>query len=244
MIKPRYHNSTPEKTWRDLRRISEVLEVIIPESCSRAMEIGVTGPSALLMFQESRRIGPKWNPVDKVDVYVSGRFGRSDAHFLGFVERALKLMKVKSLASGIRSKQLVRDMNGVHSWVVDVWIEGVGTTVSFVQRPNHVNVLEVAKTFDINVCQIVFDPRNKEFWYTDGLIADISNCTARVSDLSMSVDGPTDEDIENVRSTLERIAAYERRGFRFANGDGIAFVHTPAGAPSPGWKTGKTDNDC
>lgn len=221
---PKYNNRVSDERWSSLQKASDLLKLIIPKSCSVKNEVGIAGSASLLMYQEKHRVGPKWGPNGDIDVFVAGRFGRSETHFFAFVYRAFSILSRIGETPHLMDRYMSYGRHNLRFWVFDFEIPGVLGKISFVQSPDCDNLKEVVAHFDINVCRVVFNPCTKKFWCSRRVALDISKRAATVDGVVFSKHGPTDDDIVQVTRVLNRMAKYGKRGFRFANGGGVSLI--------------------
>lgn len=165
-------------------------------------------------------VEPETYSVNDVDIFVGGKDGESDEGF----ERAVWSMvqnikavcskKGKTVRVGESRKNLYVRWHG-YVLIKDVFIDGHDIKLSFIQCPDTRSINDCVRRFDIDVCQVMFNPYLKELYADMRVVTSIDGGDARAVDFRMSDDGPDDIDIGKVVSTLERIRKYRKRGYQF-----------------------------
>lgn len=208
--------------FKELRRL---LKAILPADVRGKEDyIAVAGSAPLFWLQRFENVGPIWpsGPAD-IDVFVCGI--HSD-YFSGFVEQVLakiaaehyvvtKMDRYHHSYGGLRGKLEICDLT----------IRSVQRKLSLIQCPSYAGGIQfVIDSFDINVCRVVYSIDKDEIRVAKDVYKSIKMFEATVADVPFGRGGPDRLVAKKVSKTIERMAKYRTRGFRFRNGGGVVFV--------------------
>lgn len=219
-----------DKWIKDSNKAISLLTQVIPASAKHRKEMALLGSSALMLLQIKLQIGPYWGgePNDH-DVFVTGRWASTEAHFKGIVEFIMARMKKLGAKIDSVSEYHVYGRNQERFWVIDIDVKGIKGKISFVQAPGQKTVLDVLERFDINVCRVGYDFLSGELFYSETVRNDVARCVATVDGPAFGPDPVSEDDIRQVLRTMERVQKYTKRGFSFINMQGVRFVRVAPG---------------
>lgn len=231
-MKDHWNKEAGDRYWNDVTRLKRILRYILPRCPVLADKMGILGSAALHWYQNDKSIGPKWNKPRDVDLFVSGYWGSKARRFLKFVHMMLKRLTLAGYTFTFKHKRNVYALMKRVVHIVDIEITGIDLTLSFVQSPCCANLTEVADTFDIDICRVIYLIHSCSFVADRKLHDSIKAGEATVEPIMFPLAGIpcrrgwciTRFQQRKVLNSMIRVNKYCMRGFRFTNGRGIAFV--------------------
>jgi len=160
-----------------------------------------------------------WSPND-VDVFFCGKVGSRKASFRTAVRGICKKLSKQLAQGGLRlieeKEHEKRYTSRPQPFLIrNVKIEGMETTVSFIQVPDCEDVGELMEGFDMDIARCLCSIEKKELWAPLKVVSQIWKGEAAVVDFVTKQRHPSEKDERIICSTLGRMRKYGRRGYRF-----------------------------
>ena len=219
-------NNQNESWYQQTACILDILHHVIPPETDNS--IGILGSAALMLYQEKYKIGPKWSEPKDYDVFVAGKYGKTQRVFFSFMNSVLDNMKGLAADEIVLSRKYrtyIRS-TGMKVWIVEYKLAGISSKLSFIQSPHCKDLKEVAGKFDIDVCKVICHIHSQRL-ECDADIADHIRHHQAATAGAMFVNGRKGiqkDDIKAVANTMKRMMKYQTRGFKMINSGGILYL--------------------
>ena len=197
------------------QKIKGILSNIVPRSRTVSNHIAVAGGAALRWYQREMSVGPYWEDRHAdVDVFVTGDYGRSET-FFPFVNKCIDtLLRNDEVIEAIEQTWNNYVYPGIQVAIVNIKIQGVDRTLSFIQGMFDQNIREVVDRFDINICKVIYYIHEQRF----ELSKEVSRCIESGRGLVCLKTYERDSIGQRLyqiklKRTNERMRKYRNRGF-------------------------------
>lgn len=204
-----------------VERCRDLLCAILPRGLVRSGEVGIAGGFCTDLYRLKQGIVvPQGTGYSDIDVFVSGDGGLDIQNFFlcttSFIEKG-KNAGYKIIREESHEHQYVYE--GVAVLIRTITFEGFEESpVSFIQGPKTNNIWQVMKTFDIDVCQVMYDPfKDKVDVLNETIGNHIKEGIFECYPLAMgnNANGVLKcFSIAKVCSSLQRVRKYNGRGFK------------------------------
>ncbi len=217
--------------WEFTEGVSGSAPLFVLENCLKRTRSGT--PRGRWKKGRSARSGPKDGLLERreareevaavtdLDIFIGGWVAQRKSTFRRRVKKLIKDMKVVVEKKGMslkveREKCHKYALKDKDLLIQDVSIDGMGgMKISFVQSPEEATLADIVAGFDIDVCKVMYNPwRNKLYARMDVLLA-VETGHASVCDYFFGHDSPYKFDLQQVKSTLQRMHKYGKRGYAF-----------------------------
>lgn len=202
-----------------INRCKDLLCIILPRHLVASCEVGIAGGFCTDLYRLRQGIiVPSNTGFNDIDVFLSGAGGVNEESFSlytrSFINRGIRA-GYKVLGEDIHTNNYVYE--DIEVLVRTVFFEGFeDSPVSFVQSPKTYNIRQVVKRFDIDICQVIYDPFKDtlEVW-NETVVDHIKQGICQCYPLMIgNVNGVLKSfSIVKVNSTLQRVRKYNERGF-------------------------------
>lgn len=201
-----------------INRCKDLLCNILPHSLVMSYEIGVAGGFCTDLYRLRQGIIlPSGTGFNDIDVFLSGLGGFDEEHFSlytrSFINRGIEA-GYRVLREEIFTNNYV--FEDIEVLICTVSFEGFeDSPISFVQCPRTDNIWQVVEKFDIDVCQVIYNPFEDTLDIWNDTVGDhirrgICHCYPLMIG---NVNGVLKNfSIVKVNSTLKRLRKYNKRG--------------------------------
>jgi hypothetical protein len=161
-----------------------------------------------------------WNAND-LDIFVAGRPGSRRASFRRVVESTCANL-AKRLAKGKHGLIVEDEYEQRYSsrpapfLIRNARMDGIETSISFVQVPGCEDLEEVTEDFDMDIVRCMCNIEKQELYLPVHLVSRIWEGKARVVDFETRHTYPLEAEERMVTATLKRMRKYGERGYRFS----------------------------
>lgn len=229
-------SSSPRARRLEARKLVKVIRAGVPEEDLDNYLVGLAGSQALAMcgnrHKNTRPDKFAWadalEPND-CDLFVCGHLGENAYVFEDYVGGVICNIQ----RSGMVIKEVTRKLNNyIHQacavLIADIWVEGLGVKLSFVQCPFSNTVHEVVAGFDLNIVKVVYDFKSGDFIAEENTMKMMADGDMEVSrhildelDAEIKSNGPPGFRFRKLKSSYFRIAKYVLREFNLKNEDAV-----------------------
>lgn len=218
-----WNNNIKDGWFLEVNTLMDVLEHVLPPEDNST--VGILGSLPLLLYQEQHRIGPKWETPSDMDVFVSGKPAKEDSVFDAYIEQTIRRMieLYGHVVTPVGDYHTYTRIQGRMVHVKDYMIGGMEMKLSFIQCRDCSNLADVAESFDISVCRVIYQFHSKTLTCSSNVHDDISRSQATVDGIVLSEGLITKRDWVAVIRTMKRMRKYQKRGFSMVNGGAVVF---------------------
>ena len=222
MQQQHYLCTSNERYWQQTLILKQILSILVAEEDESEQAVAVAGSAALHWCQDEHRIGPnkvEWTPRD-LDLFICCNERR-------YRERVHRMLRKLSEHQWHHKADTYLHMYGPTRrgvLITEVKLAGFRPILSLVQSP-FADIPSTVANFDIDVCRVAYFVKSNSFVLEGSTLEAIASGKATIRDFDLGGSCKETELIASViKSSIRRVAKYQKRGFEFTNFGKVMFA--------------------